>query len=1591
MSAQTVSLKITLRYKDVDEFAKRYAENISSAGLFLRTRTPKPTGSKIRFELLLSDGSHVLRGDGVVVNIRQDEKPGMAIRFNVLDGESWANVEKVVALHGNGALAPTPLGAPFRTVAPAGGASSSRRVRTSLRAGGVGKGTGPIRSPFAGSSAPIGASWSAPPPPRESQVLDAGNEDQEDVEQGANERPSMLSRPWATGRQADIDTSEIRTARISQFGQEDDKLEVPLPVDADVPDETVRLSPAEFLSRATELRKRVASTSQGQKSDSEATEQEKIDIAPPLQDEASQLAKSLAEGDAVDKVADGADKEASSEKETISPPEPVDEQESTSSEQELPGESEKESSVELSNEDESFTPNVEELAESQSDEAPIASTESDENADVMDAGLDDDDWASAFDDFPDSSLPTKIVTPADPVPDESFLAALEGEADEGVVVPSTLQLDQATPALEGVEQAEESFSINQSEQNLETSTDVIEDEDSDELLVQRVEESASEEAAEDEQLAEGNIPSEVFLSDFGPSEDEESESSPSAEITEQTDEQSGESELDESVNFEQNQDSEQTNEPDDIDGAVVSDSSEEIGEAENLSSSNENLPAEESTESELTDESEKPDNSEEFAASQESESSTASSVEMSALQDDSATENDGDEDLVSIPHDELGHVPSDFDASQESDEAFPATYIRLKSPDAELTQSREEDGSEQSSEIEQSLDGDWSAFADTPGLGDPAAPPLSEVLSDTLGSDDESAQDQSELVNNAAEELHGFVESSDSLAEGDEPNGNAEFESGVDSDLPLEEPTESQPENEVADESFAGTSAESEVSADDNLSEELEAAASDSSEPGNDGLDNASESELSQVVDNLFEVESDEAPLPKLRASVPPDLLDSPPLIDEVVEKAVQAERESTGEFAGLSNEVIELAASESEQSLENLLQARSVVREDSDLEESPPVDFAMHEAQTMLAHESVSDEELNDSSTKIKSDELSEENPNRLSMDVAGAFEGASEATMIEGSAEDYLSSLPSPAKIETIEPPANLAAEVIPNRPISAETKAEPNQEHWTHSEIERGYSVDISSHIQSTRPKKEATVAIDLGGQWLRVVQNQNGSMAPIQIEGLTHYPALIGLYENYEVAQGAELLQAEQSSSLEIVSVMQLLRVLQGEPYASNDYAGKVREEPNGRCIAELIGKKWNLSDVLQAFFSPVGASINEALGNSKTWVKLIVPAGTNDQVKGLLLDACEGAGLGVYDFVHDVDAILAGAANAISGLESLLFVDLGHTHLSAYLAVNSESGWSVLSTAWDGNVSAELIDRRVAQSIVTEMSGSWSDLTIGQRDLLTRVASSVRGDSSKDPSISFTIPDQRGLNEQVITLPRTRAYQSSEEFIDKVIVMMRGLANAASIHPKTLGGVIILGGSSRFQPLVSAITTLTTKQPLAGVNPDLCPVAGALGLSEAALQGDSSGNKITLTSAIGVALPGGRFKTLIDAGSTLPAEVVRRNPTSKDNQSVFELELFQGSGSTVEDCEPLGRVVLPGLPKGARGAVFVDLKMKLQKDGVIRVHLSEPHSGEKAEASFATQQTLDEKRAEIEKRNEELGVSGAKSKSRKSLLGRLFGR
>jgi uncharacterized protein (TIGR02266 family) len=104
LSGEGSLLRLRLRYPDVQTFVERYASNVSRSFVYLASKSPKPVGTPIRFELLLVDGkTRVVRGEGTVAWVREvdDQNPnrpcGMGVRVTQLDADSTRLVERIEA------------------------------------------------------------------------------------------------------------------------------------------------------------------------------------------------------------------------------------------------------------------------------------------------------------------------------------------------------------------------------------------------------------------------------------------------------------------------------------------------------------------------------------------------------------------------------------------------------------------------------------------------------------------------------------------------------------------------------------------------------------------------------------------------------------------------------------------------------------------------------------------------------------------------------------------------------------------------------------------------------------------------------------------------------------------------------------------------------------------------------------------------------------------------------------------------------------------------------------------------------------------------------------------------------------------------------------------------------------------------------------------------------------------------------------------------------------------------------------------------------------------------------------------------------
>ncbi|HEY8943138.1 MAG TPA: TIGR02266 family protein [Polyangiaceae bacterium] len=102
-------LTMTVRYKSatLDEFIEHHSYDVSRGGMFIKTPSPFPPGTLLKFEVKISGEQRVMQGVGRVVWKREssevsDARPaGMGVKFIKIDDESRRVIDQLVAARGD--------------------------------------------------------------------------------------------------------------------------------------------------------------------------------------------------------------------------------------------------------------------------------------------------------------------------------------------------------------------------------------------------------------------------------------------------------------------------------------------------------------------------------------------------------------------------------------------------------------------------------------------------------------------------------------------------------------------------------------------------------------------------------------------------------------------------------------------------------------------------------------------------------------------------------------------------------------------------------------------------------------------------------------------------------------------------------------------------------------------------------------------------------------------------------------------------------------------------------------------------------------------------------------------------------------------------------------------------------------------------------------------------------------------------------------------------------------------------------------------------------------------------------------------------
>jgi molecular chaperone DnaK len=500
-----------------------------------------------------------------------------------------------------------------------------------------------------------------------------------------------------------------------------------------------------------------------------------------------------------------------------------------------------------------------------------------------------------------------------------------------------------------------------------------------------------------------------------------------------------------------------------------------------------------------------------------------------------------------------------------------------------------------------------------------------------------------------------------------------------------------------------------------------------------------------------------------------------------------------------------------------------------------------------------------------------------------------------------------------------------------------------------------------------RSRAIVGIDLGttNSCAAVVKGGRPYVIPSR-EGYNTVPSIVALNARHKIVVGhlakAQLLTNPKAT---VYGAKRLI----GRPFESDvvqeirsKFAYEIVADPNGLAAVRLGAETLSLEQVSALILREVKEVAQNHLGEEVNRAVITVPAYYNERQRAAVRQAGALAGLHVERILNEPTAAALAYAFGRHLNQRVLVYDLGGGTFDASVLELDDNVYEVVSTGGDTFLGGVDFDACVVERLLRawqERSGAPFE---GDRVALSRLvdaAERAKCALSERAEFPIQLPFLAMRNGQPVSLEtvvtRDEIVKLVEPLVDRTIDVCREVLLAKKLHVDDIDEVLLVGGQSRMPLVHERVAAFFGKQPSRAVHPDEAVAVGAALLAHSL--GSAEGVVLidVVPMSIGIGLPGGHVKTIIDRNTPLPARKQYGLATTRDGQTEFELVVLQGEGPRAADCEYLGTLTLAGLPKGPRGMVKIAVTFELGAECLLTVTARELHTGRQVQAVMSTRE------------------------------------
>ena len=435
--------------------------------------------------------------------------------------------------------------------------------------------------------------------------------------------------------------------------------------------------------------------------------------------------------------------------------------------------------------------------------------------------------------------------------------------------------------------------------------------------------------------------------------------------------------------------------------------------------------------------------------------------------------------------------------------------------------------------------------------------------------------------------------------------------------------------------------------------------------------------------------------------------------------------------------------------------------------------------------------------------------------------------------------------------------------------------------------------------------------------------------------------------------------------------------------------KVIEGPNQQPIVVVRDRRMTMPEISSHVLLHLKRCAERQLGESVTDAVVTVPANFTDAQRQATKEAGRLAGLNVMRLINEPTAAALSYGFGRNQDQLICVFDFGGgTFDVSILRIHGEV-FEVLASDGDYFLGGDDLDRALAEVLASECNRSLGFDPRQHPVLMMKLmmgAEAIKCHLSENDAAEGEIDGIDLPNGSTGSLPFALARAQFEQliagYVNRTIEVTKQVLTQARLSPNDISDVLCVGGSTRIPTVRQRLAETFRREPNVRINPDEVVAQGAAiqagSLSGSIISGTGMGTRDAVMteahspllfggatppkgplarpvlldvnpSTLSIQTAGGYAEHLLDKNSPIPIERTRVFTTARDNQTRVEIDCCRGESRRYAENEPLGQLLLDGLPPKPRGDLKIEVCFRVDADGILQVTAADADSGARQEA------------------------------------------